>query len=76
MPSPRPFHTFPLGGSKKQVPAVGSRVPGTRYLRPNPFLSRILQTRGARFRLGPQGPVSGPQRRFGTSYRVPGTRDL
>jgi len=27
-------------------------------------------------RLGPRWSVFGPRRRFGTGYRVPGTRDL
>jgi len=65
-------HLFPLGRSKKQVPAVGSQVPGTRH----PILSYITQTRGAHFRVGPRYPVSGPRRRTGSGagYQEPGTR--
>jgi hypothetical protein len=72
--------------TKKQVPGTGSQVPGpgTRYLRPDPFLSCIMHSPRAGFRsvsqafrliaLLPYCPIALPRPGYpepGTRYRVP-----
>jgi len=86
MPSPQPFHTFPLGGSQKQFRPSGPRCPV-----PNSILHHVYQVCafsnnrfsgsvfGARCpALGVDPvPVSGPRCQVaGTRYPVPGTWHL
>ena len=77
IPFPQPFHTFPLVGSQKQAPAVGSQVPGTRHPVPETRSLSILHHAYPVFRsvsqafrliaLLPYCPIALPR---------PGTRDL